>query len=105
MRFRFVEKTLACASAVVRGSGSCGRAELIVNGCSVSSLFHDPNERKPVSWVRCANFLNPPTLTVCAEFDGHNAVRPRPGALVESSRRRGLSQIRGVSRLSNHDPV
>ena len=44
-------------------------------------------------------------LTVCDEFEGQSDVRPRPGALVESSSRSGLSQISGVSRLSNHEPV
>ena len=41
---------------------------------------------------------------VCAEFDGQSAMRPRPGALVESSRRSGLSQTSVSSRLLNHEP-
>ena len=100
-----VEKTLAAASVVARGNVSCGSAELMVNGCSGSSLFQEPNERKPVSCVRFANLVNPPMLTVCAELDGHSDIRPRPGALVESSARSGLSHTSGSSRLSNHDPL
>src|SRR5262245_27046035 len=42
---------------------------------------------------------------VCAEFDGHSDVRPRPGAVVESSSRSGLSQTSVGSRLSNHEPL
>src|SRR5262245_56994892 len=46
---------------------------------------------------------------VCAEFDGHNAIRPRPGPgldpVVESVKRSGLSHTSVSSWLSNHDPA
>ena len=47
----------ASASVVARGSASCGSAELMVNGCSGSSLFQKPYETNPVSCVRRANFV------------------------------------------------
>ena len=61
----------------------------MVNGWSGSSLLQTPYERKPVSCVRRASLVKPPTLTVCAELDGHSDMRPRPGrstAVVESER-------------------
>ena len=42
VRFRFVENTCASASALARGSAIGASAELIVNGCSGSSLLHRP---------------------------------------------------------------
>ena len=57
VRFKFVENTRASASAVARGSAMTGRAELIVNGCSGSSLLHTPYEKKPVTCVLCASFV------------------------------------------------
>ena len=54
--------------------------------------------------VRRANFTYAAALIVCAELDGQSAMRPRPGALVESSRRSGLSQTSVSSRLLNHEP-
>ena len=53
--FAFPEKTCAEASAVALGSGICGSAALIVNGCNGSSLLQKPYEIAPVSWVRCGN--------------------------------------------------
>src|SRR4029453_7532577 len=42
---------------------------------------------------------------VCAEFVGHSAIRPRPGALVESVSWSGLSHTSVSSRLLNHEPL
>src|SRR5262245_52325014 len=69
-RFRFVEKTVASASALVRGSTSCVSVGLMVKGRSGSLLLQKPSEKKPVTCVRCAIFAKPPALNVFAEFDG-----------------------------------
>ena len=58
----------------------------------------------PVSCVRLATLVEPAALIVFAEFDGHSAMRPRPGLSTLSVRSSGLSQISVSSRLSNHEP-
>jgi hypothetical protein len=44
------------ASVEARGSANCGSALLIVNGCSGSLLFAQPNASEPVTCVRRASF-------------------------------------------------
>jgi hypothetical protein len=76
----------------------------MVNGCSGSSLFQNPYESAPVSCVRVRQLPE--------ARGGHGLRRVRrpqrhaaaPGALVESSRRSGLSQITSSSWLLNQEP-
>src|SRR5262245_17679925 len=77
----------------------------MVNGCSGSSLLQTPYETNPVTCVRRASLAYPEALSGCAEFDGQRDIRPRPGALVESSSRSGLSHTSVSSWLSNQEPL
>src|SRR4029450_2375394 len=68
---RSAEPTSAPPSPFVRGSAITGSAELIVNGCSGSSLLQSPYEKKPVTWVLCASLLEPPEPLGCGAFNRH----------------------------------
>src|SRR6266545_2361584 len=100
----FVASVCASASAVARGSGRSGAAELIVTGSSGWFCREIPVRRLAARRVRAGSLIEPAVLMPCIVLPGQSAIRPWAPPEIESVSLNGLSHTSDGTLLSNQEP-